>query len=730
MAPAKQDTSTTTPAALLTDAPPSIINTDAPEDTDTLEDDLLEDMVPKVSKGQGDHDRRGSDACSHKSNSSASHRSASPTRMSAPPKLCFALALALWISEVVIVLSLKRFGMIQDDFRLDQAVKEQLAPHLERIQLQLEESLQLSQYVDQIFAQFNETALRPLAYLTQENKRPGYQLATAEGARAHYPIVMVPGFVTSGLEVWAGKACARKHFRQRFWAAMGVARSFLTERDCWREHMMLDPLTGSDPEDIRIRAAQGFEAADFFMANYWVWNKLIENLADVGYSPSTMAMEAYDWRLAYSILEERDGYFSRLKSRIEDMHRMTGKKVILTSHSMGALVVHHFFAWVTASTKDGGRGAGSKWVDEHLHAFVNIAGVHLGVPKATTALLSGEMSDTALLGTFGNMVEQFFGRRVRRDLWSSWGSLWTMLPKGGNALWSPAPDMCQEWNEEDPLCPSSHYSPLIVRSDAITANTDHRLDWSDTMVNDTLVPFLNEKSHQNQDTIDFLTRFGGGFGANASSVKLMSFYGDEKSSSRNWHDPTVTPLPFAPSMKIYCLYGTGLETERAYYYRRNEVPTADETSGSVNVTDPIVRMDLTVDDENLKVKSGVRYTNGDGSVPLISLGYMCADAWLREDSGLNPSRSTVYTREYEHHAEFSVEDPMRAGPRSADHVDILGNIEMTEDFLRIVTDSHVEKVNSDRIVSDIKEVARKINSHELGGLRKKGRSFRFFGSAS
>ncbi len=35
---------------------------------------------------------------------------------------------------------------------------------------------------------------------------------------------------------------------------------------------------------------QGFEAADYVLGGYWVWSKLIENLADVGYDPSTMHM--------------------------------------------------------------------------------------------------------------------------------------------------------------------------------------------------------------------------------------------------------------------------------------------------------------------------------------------------------------------------------------------------------------------------------------------------------
>ncbi|GKY92900.1 hypothetical protein MPSEU_000259000 [Mayamaea pseudoterrestris] len=708
-----------------TDAPPSVINTEDPEDTETLEDEPYDPTSSPESKASSkQHGNISNDEESH-----ASHRSASPSRMPAPPRLCFGLALALWIAEILIVLSLKRFGMLNNDFRLDVAVKEQLAPHIERIQLQLEESLQLGQYVDQIYAQFNETAYSSLAYLTQETKRPGYQMATAEGAQAQYPIVMVPGFVTSGLEVWAGKACAKKHFRQRLWAAMGGARSFIADRDCWRQHMILDPLTGSDPDEVRLRASQGFEAADYFMGNYWVWNKVIENLADVGYNPSNMALEAYDWRLAYHLLEERDGYFSRLKSRIEDMHRVTGKKVVLTSHSMGALVVHHFFAWVTTSTSEGGRGAGSKWVDEHLHAFINIAGSHLGVPKATTAILSGEMSDTGLIGTFGDMVEQFFGRRVRRDLWSSWGSLWTMLPKGGNALWSPGFDMCEEWGDDDLLCPTSQVSPLIAMTDASpTSSLAFDGNWSETMINEAITPFILKQEHENEGTLDFLTKFGGGFGENSSSVKLMSFHGDTKPSSRNWHDPTVTPLPYAPKMKMYCLYGTGLDTERAYFYRRNNIEPVDEGGLVANITDPVLKMDLTVESEAKNIKLGVRYVNGDGSVPLISLGYMCADAWQREDSGLNPSNTAVFTREYEHHAEFSVDDPMRAGPKSADHVDILGNTEMLEDFLRIVTDSSIDKVNMDKIESNIKEVAQKINAHELGGLRKKGKSFRLFGS--
>jgi len=54
---------------------------------------------------------------------------------------------------------------------------------------------------------------------------------------------------------------------------------------------MLNPETGGDPDGgIRMRASSGFEAVDYFMGNYWVFGKMIENLADVGYTPSEMTV--------------------------------------------------------------------------------------------------------------------------------------------------------------------------------------------------------------------------------------------------------------------------------------------------------------------------------------------------------------------------------------------------------------------------------------------------------
>ncbi len=36
------------------------------------------------------------------------------------------------------------------------------------------------------------------------------------------------------------------------------------------------------PACMQVRAAKGLESVDFFMQGYWVWNKIVEALAEVG----------------------------------------------------------------------------------------------------------------------------------------------------------------------------------------------------------------------------------------------------------------------------------------------------------------------------------------------------------------------------------------------------------------------------------------------------------------
>ena len=141
--------------------------------------------------------------------------------------------------------------------------------------------------------------------------RPGLELA-AQGFTPKHPVIMIPGIVTTGLELWQGEPCAKKYFRQRMWGTMTMVQNMLLNTRCWLQHMALNGSTGLDPHGIKLRSAQGFEAADFVLGGYWVWSKLIENLADIGYDPGTMSLAAYDWRLSFQKLQTRDRYRSGL----------------------------------------------------------------------------------------------------------------------------------------------------------------------------------------------------------------------------------------------------------------------------------------------------------------------------------------------------------------------------------------------------------------------------------
>jgi len=82
-----------------------------------------------------------------------------------------------------------------------------------------------------------------------------------------------------------------------------MMRTIVLEKDLWIKHLSLDPITGLDPPGIKVRAAEGLDAASYFITGYWIWSKIIENLAAIGYDTNTLYMASYDWRLSYGNLE-------------------------------------------------------------------------------------------------------------------------------------------------------------------------------------------------------------------------------------------------------------------------------------------------------------------------------------------------------------------------------------------------------------------------------------------
>lgn len=141
------------------------------------------------------------------------------------------------------------------------------------------------------------------------------------------PVVFIPGYTSSGLELWSFNDCANARFRDRIWGTVSMVKLFFRDPQCWIKHMMLEPEYNSedaggsvhfnDPPGIRIRPSAGLAAADFVIGEYWVWGPIIEALGRSGYDESMLSMEAYDWRLPLRDLERRDKYFSKMALKIE-----------------------------------------------------------------------------------------------------------------------------------------------------------------------------------------------------------------------------------------------------------------------------------------------------------------------------------------------------------------------------------------------------------------------------
>ena len=538
---------------------------------------------------------------------------------------------------------------------------------------------------------------------------------------------------------------------------------------------MLDECSGQDPPGVKLRAADGLEAADYLLPGYWVWGKMIEALAMIGYDPNTLHLAAYDWRLSFEDLQKRDGYFTRLQSKLEMSKRITGKKTVILAHSLGSLLLFYFLNWVqgpeTYEDPMRKKSASSpsnfeSWVDEHIHAIVTIGAPMLGLPKAMSSLLSGEMKDTAQLGWFESfMMEAFFSQKERAMLLRNWSCVYSMLPTGGDLIWGNntwAPDTqlfprntASDYEAKGTPgrhsngtaheeIPNVHFGGALLRHPESLGSDEVPWRFNSTITSSSLYQFLIESPLLPE-----------------SSVYKVQ----QRQKNDGWINPLKYQLPNAKNLKIYTMYGIGQPSERAYYYttkrekeseegesqdrdqdhdrrdkavaekgrsienfvnyckERGERAHVDRLSFNASYCETPLQFEqdntrsfgymvdtskqIETSSKTLYVHNGVLFSDGDGTVPLISAAYMSAKLWQplnstdsantsaggasQINSPWNPFGIEVYLREYLH-------DPIkvlsskgldvRGGPKTSEHVDILGNHQLTLDILQIVSNNN------------------------------------------
>merc|ERR1712228_311171 len=160
----------------------------------------------------------------------------------------------------------------------------------------------------------------------------------------------------------------------------------------------------------------------------------------------------------------------------------------------------------------------------------------------------------------------------------------------------------------------------------------------------------------------------------SAPTKDMNISDDTKYDKPQYYgNPLFRPLPHAPNMTVYCMYGTDLRTGRNYYYQRDF---------NASFKFPF-RINSEYNDPKQNIVNGFKTVNGDGTVPLLSLGFMCAKGW-RNNKRLNPSNVKTKFIEYKDKKEsiFS-RGTMRGGKWSGDHVDIMGNQLLIKNILLI-----------------------------------------------
>ncbi|KAH7064604.1 Lecithin:cholesterol acyltransferase-domain-containing protein [Macrophomina phaseolina] len=494
--------------------------------------------------------------------------------------------------------------------------------------------------------------------------------ARSQGIEATHPVIMIPGVISTGLESWSTVEDSRQYFRKRLWGSWSMMRALVMDKAGWKRHIMLDKTTGLDPPGgIKLRAAQGFDATDFFITGYWIWNKILENLATIGYDPTNAFTAAYDWRLSYGNYEVRDQYFTRLKTHIETAVRISNKKVVLLSHSMGSQVLYYFFHWAEA---EGYGNGGPGWVDAFVDSWINISGCMLGTPKGMPAVLSGEMKDTAQLNAFAVYgLEKFLSRAERAEIFRAMPGISSMLPMGGDAVWGN-----HTWAPDDTPDQMHTYGSFIKFRNSNSSDTARNLTVSEAL------PYLFNQSEEWYST-QVLSSYSYGLAHTREEVEA------NQNIPSKWVNPLETRLPLAPNLKIYCFYGVGKPTERAYFYHEDNDPLS-----SVNVT-----VDTTYTEG--EADHGIVMGEGDGTVNILSSGYMCTKGWKMKR--YNPAGVKIKTYEMPHEPDrFSP----RGGPNTGDHVDILGRSSLNDLILKVAGGKG--DLIEENIVSNILEYADKV----------------------
>ena len=170
------------------------------------------------------------------------------------------------------------------------------------------------------------------------------------------PIFLVPGLASTRLVAWKFKKCSGAlssdiKVQDNVWLNINLVIRMGTtiDVDCLKQCLELG-LNQSDTDDwetgCKLRPDEGLDSiaslapggigADLLVGGTnTVYSWLIQWLADnLGYDVTNMIAFPYDWRLSPSVMENRDGFLSMMRKRIEGAVASSKQPGIIVAHSM------------------------------------------------------------------------------------------------------------------------------------------------------------------------------------------------------------------------------------------------------------------------------------------------------------------------------------------------------------------------------------------------------------
>ena len=252
---------------------------------------------------------------------------------------------------------------------------------------------------------------------------PASKRSEASTATEWLPILIIPGFMSSGLEIkesklrpsWEGK---------RIWlnlGSLGLSAMYfgkaqkkndfptttdntsdvslnaeekeqLQYKSAWLEHMRLNRTDmRTETNGVKVRAIPGLLGVNYLtpgtftnMVSY-VFGPVIQALLKAGYEEGkNLQAASYDWRLPPSELERRDSYFTRTIKQVEKLYATNhSTPVVIVGHSLGTKTAHYFLNFCLAKK-------GQSWIDKHIHTYIPVGAPHIGAPKALRSMISGD----------------------------------------------------------------------------------------------------------------------------------------------------------------------------------------------------------------------------------------------------------------------------------------------------------------------------------------------------